>query len=147
MTDIVERLRQQGGTNLLGYEAADEIERLRRDLEIWRRNGGHILREAEIERLGGLHSALVDLLRLKDAEIERLRNESHADEQRYQAAKEQAGLGRKRMAEIAAEERDRLHAENEGLQARIIELERDNEHLRAEIEMLQRMRHRETVTS
>ena len=32
------------------------------------------------------------------------------------------------------------------LEARVMELERDNERLRAEIEILQRMRHWETVT-
>ena len=94
MTDIVERLRalsrHEHDDLSIGEEAADVIEhlrivkteeaelvgeierlraeneRLRRNLEIWRRNGGDILREAEIEKL---------------------RNESHADEQRYQAAK------------------------------------------------------------
>ena len=39
-----------------------------------------------------------------------------------------------------------LAAEIKRLKARIMELERDNEHLRAEIEVLQRMRHEETVT-
>ena len=37
-------------------------------------------------------------------------------------------------------------AEIERLLTRMMELERDNEHLRAEIEVLQRMRHREAVT-
>ncbi len=37
-------------------------------------------------------------------------------------------------------------AEIEHLRARVMEFKRDNEHLRAEIEVLQRMRHWETVT-
>lgn len=71
MSDIVERVRKQFnrvGFGLVAHEAADEIvrlravreaiqkrdaeiERLRRDLEIWRRNGGDDLQRAEVERL------------------------------------------------------------------------------------------------
>jgi hypothetical protein len=56
MTDIVERLRKMGG---IGYEAADEIERLQeqcRGLAQSAMNNGQdlLLKEAEIERLRAL---------------------------------------------------------------------------------------------
>ena len=53
-----------------------EIVRLRRDLEIWRRNGGDILQQAEIDRLRALNAELAEALQPYNEaadEIERLK--------------------------------------------------------------------------
>lgn len=75
--DLVEHLRQQASQqDMLTCEdmlqAADEIERLRRDLAIWERNGGDILLQAEIERLNAERGYMPELVVALRAEIERL---------------------------------------------------------------------------
>jgi chromosome segregation ATPase len=70
----VERLHAERAGDqqrLFHYEA--EIERLRRDLEIWRRNGGDDLMRAEIERLRAEKNLCAEMLANAEAECKELR--------------------------------------------------------------------------
>ena len=107
----------------------------------WKALGVHpdICREAaaEIERLEAttdtsikdqIIARHVDNFMKQEAEIERLESEAC------------------KMADTALAETRKQQAENKRLHARVMELERDNERLRAEIEVLQRMRHASNPT-
>ena len=66
MSDIIEAVEvvlSQGGESTAGTF-----------IDLLTEQGFHIVAAAEIERLEGLNNGLVDLLRLKDAKIERLRH-------------------------------------------------------------------------